>query len=256
MCAPGDAGAAMASPQPGLRAGPRWPLLMVARGASTRLRAGSWWRPAHPLDYAPGPQRETASGARSNGMTLTTPTRPGWRRAAARRRHWPAALAGAAAAAAAALVLAWSPVYADDPDFLAVSLGSYDYDDNEGAAEARLEYRSDRRLWIFKPFSGLMLTGDSAVYGYGGVLVDVFFGRRIVLTPSFAGGLYHDGTGKDLGHAVEFRSQIEIAYRFAGRARLGVGLSHISNAGLADRNPGTNALMATYAVPFSSLLGH
>ena len=110
-------------------------------------------------------------------------------------------------------------------------------------------------MWIFKPFSGLLLTSDSAVYGYGGVLLDVFFGPRIVLTPSFAAGLYHGGAGKDLGHAVEIRSQIEIAYRFAGRTRLGVGLIHISNAGLDDRNPGTNTLMATYAVPFSSLLG-
>jgi len=189
-------------------------------------------------------------------MTITTQAGPGWRlgrrRAAARRQRWRTALAGAAAA----LVLAWSPVYADDPDFLAVSLGAYDYDDNEGAAEARLEYRSDLRLWIFKPFSGLMFTGDSAVYGYGGMLVDVFFGRHIVFTPSFAAGLYHDGGGKNLGHAVEFRSQIEVAYRLAGRTRLGVGLSHISNAGLDDRNPGTNALMATYAVPFSSLIRH
>ena len=154
---------------------------------------------------------------------------------------------------AAALLLV-SPARADDPDFLAFSLGGFDVNDNEEEAEVRLEYRSDIRLWFFKPFSGLAITSDSAVYGYGGVLVDVFFGRRLVASPSFAVGLYHDGAGMDLGPAVEFRSQIELAYRFDSRARVGLSFSHTSNAGLDDRNPGTEALTLTYAVPFAVFL--
>ena len=31
-----------------------------------------------------------------------------------------------------------------------------------------------------------MGTSDTAIYGYGGFLVDVFFGRRFVLTPALA----------------------------------------------------------------------
>ena len=118
-------------------------------------------------------------------------------------------------------MLAWGPAYADDPDFLAVSLGGHDYDDNEEALEVRLEYRSDRRLWIFKPFSGLMLTSESAAYGYGGVLFDVFFGRRIVLTPSFAAGFYHDGAGKDLGHPcrVSLADRERLPVRWSRTAR-------------------------------------
>ena len=154
-----------------------------------------------------------------------------------------------------AVVLASAaPARADDPDFLSFSLGGYDVNDDEDAVEARLEYRSDIRLWIFKPFSGVMVSSESAAYGYGGILLDLYFGRRLVATPSFAAGLYHNGAGKDLGHAVEFRSQIEIAYRFANRSRLGVSFSHISNAGLDDRNPGTEELVLTYAVPFSVFL--
>ena len=126
-----------------------------------------------------------------------------------------------------AVVLASAaPAQADDPDFLSFSLGGYDVNDDEDAVEARLEYRSDIKLWIFKPFSGVMLTSESAAYGYGGILLDLYFGRRLVATPSFAVGLYHNGAGKDLGHAVEFRSQIELAYRFNDRSRLAVSFSH------------------------------
>ena len=154
----------------------------------------------------------------------------------------------------AAALACTAPARADDPDFLSFSLGGYDINDDEDAVEARLEYRSDIHLWIFKPFSGVMLTSESAAYGYGGILLDLYFGRRLVATPSFAAGLYHNGAGKDLGHSVEFRSQIELAHRLNNRARLAVSFSHISNAGLDDRNPGTEELVLTYAVPFSVFL--
>ena len=70
-----------------------------------------------------------------------------------------------------------------------------------------------------------------------------------MLTPSLAPGLYREGGGKDLGHVIEFRSSVKLAYRFDNRARLGLDLYHLSNAGLANRNPGANALMLTYSMP-------
>ena len=86
------------------------------------------------------------------------------------------------------LLAAAGPAGAADPDFLAFSIGGFDVNDDETAGEARLEYRSDTRLWLTKPFSGLMVNSDAGVYGYGGLLVDLFIGRRWVLTPSFAAG--------------------------------------------------------------------
>ena len=74
----------------------------------------------------------------------------------------------------------------------------------------------------------------------------MFLGRRIVLTPSFAPGYYHEGSGLDLGHALEFRSQIEFAYRFDDRSRIGVAVSHMSNASIADENPGTESAILYY----------
>lgn len=156
---------------------------------------------------------------------------------------------GAACALALWFAAAPPPALAgEDPAFLALGAGFFDINDNEEAAEFRIEYRSARRLWIFKPFGGLMATSDAAVYGYGGILLDVFFGRRWVLTPSFAAGLYEDGGGKDLGHAIEFRSALELAYRFDNRARVGLSFYHMSNSSLADNNPGTEVLTLVYSI--------
>ena len=154
----------------------------------------------------------------------------------------------------AAEVGASAPASSGDPDFLAFSLGGFDVKDDETAGEARLEYRSDIKLWFVKPFSGVMVNTVAGVYGYGGFLADLFFGRRWVLTPSLAAGFYSDGS-KDLGSGLEFRSQLEFAFRFKSRSRIGLSVSHISNASLDDVNPGTEEVVLTYAVPFSVLLG-
>ena len=55
---------------------------------------------------------------------------------------------------------------AADPDFLTVAVGAYDLvQDHDQALEFRAEYRSDKKIWIVKPFIGLMGTTDSTVYG-------------------------------------------------------------------------------------------
>ena len=74
-----------------------------------------------------------------------------------------------------------------------------------------------------------------------------------MLTPNFAVGVYGNGDGKDLGYAVEFRSGVELAYRFDNYARLGLSFTHISNAGLDERNPGVESLVVMYSIPFGSL---
>ncbi|MDX1484934.1 MAG: acyloxyacyl hydrolase [Alphaproteobacteria bacterium] len=152
-----------------------------------------------------------------------------------------------------AFVLAAAPLAsarAADPAFLTFGAGIFDMNGDETTGTVSVEYQDDKRLfWEFKPMGGLMATFDGSFYVYGGVAVDLFFGRRFVLTPSFAPGLYIEGGGKDLGHIVEFRSSIELAYRLDSRARIGLELYHVSNAGLDERNPGANALMVVYSMP-------
>lgn len=142
---------------------------------------------------------------------------------------------------------------ADDPDFLTFAVGAFDLvQDHDQAAEFRAEYRSDKKIWIVKPFIGVMGTTDSTFYGYGGFLVDVFFGKRWVLTPSLAAGYYDKGKGLDLGHELEFRSSIELSYRFDNRTRLGVSFYHLSNASIGTDNPGTEVLSIVYSIPLGS----
>lgn len=162
-------------------------------------------------------------------------------------------LSGCAAAVAAVMLIAAVPAAQaqdrDDPSFLAISAGYHDIADDHDAFEGRVEYRFGEKFWIFKPVVGVLATSDSAVMGYAGVLVDIYFGRRWVLTPSFTPGLYREGDGKDLGGPIEFKSQLELSYRFDNRSRLGIGISHISNASIYDSNPGTETVFLTYSLP-------
>ncbi|MHA1600019.1 MAG: acyloxyacyl hydrolase [Alphaproteobacteria bacterium] len=144
----------------------------------------------------------------------------------------------------------------DAPSFLVGGIGAFDLvQDDDTAIDFRLEYRHGTGLWFIKPWIGIEGTSDGAIYGLGGLLADIPLGQRIVVTPSFGIGAYGEGDGKDLGNTVEFRSQIELAYRFDNRSRIGVAFSHISNAGIGDQNPGTEILNVYYAYPLDGLFG-
>lgn len=144
---------------------------------------------------------------------------------------------------------------ADDPDFLTVGAGVFDFNDNMTTGMGAIEYRSDMKFFHLKPFGGVMVNGDGGGDVYLGVLLDIFFGRRFVVTPNFAPGFYWQGNGKDLGYPVEFRSGIEFAYRFDNRARLGVAVHHLSNASIDSNNPGTELFTLYYSYPLGSLFG-
>jgi len=142
------------------------------------------------------------------------------------------------------------PASAQEPSFLSVGIGWYDINDDQDAIDLRVEYRSKVKILGFvKPWVGVEITSDAAAYGIVGVLADIYFGRRFVLTPSFGVGVYADGDGKDLGSAIEFRSQLELGYRFDNRSRMALAFGHISNAHLTDQNPGSEILTLYYHVP-------
>lgn len=165
----------------------------------------------------------------------------------------------AAAAALAALLLAAAPASAQvttepqagDPDFLSFGVGAFDViAGDKSSAAFQLEYASQKRLWFFHPIAGLMLNSDVGGDAYAGVAVDLFFGNRFVVTPSFSPSFYWRGSGKNLGSPIEFRSSIGAAYRFDDRSRLGFEFYHLSNAGIDERNPGTEVLLFKYSLPF------
>ncbi|MEE9318129.1 MAG: acyloxyacyl hydrolase [Rhodospirillales bacterium] len=141
--------------------------------------------------------------------------------------------------------------YADDPDFLTIGAGWFDFNrQKDDGAEFRVDYRSNFKLWHFKPFLTAAGVSNGMTFIGAGILLDVYFGRRFVVTPSFAPTWWRGKTDElDLGHELEFRSQIEFAYRFDDRSRLGIAVSHSSNASIDEINPGTETILVNYSYP-------
>ncbi len=143
-----------------------------------------------------------------------------------------------------------------DMDFLAFSLGGNgvfnSHDDS--SLTYGLEYRYRDIDYGLRPIAGILGTARGSAYGYLGLNWDLPLDTRPwVITPSFAVGAYRHGGGQDLGQALQFRSGIEVAYQFERGDRLGVQLIHLSNANLADKNPGMEALQAVYSYPLGRL---
>jgi len=153
------------------------------------------------------------------------------------------------------LSLSAGPARPDDPAFLSFGVGAFDFNrQKDDGVEFRLDYRSDYKLWVFKPFLTAAAVSNGMSFMGAGVLIDVYFGNRFVVTPSFAPTWWRGKTnGLDLGYALEFRSQIEFAYRFDDRSRLGVAVSHSSNAYLSNTNPGTETLLVNYSYPLGKI---
>ena len=103
----------------------------------------------------------------------------------------------------------------------------------------------DTFLGNISPITGAMITGDNAGYIYTGVQAQYKIGA-LNITPSFTPGLYHEGDGKDLGHMLEFKSEVQLSIDFSQSSKLGFSYNHISNASLGDKNPGANSYMFNF----------
>jgi lipid A 3-O-deacylase len=155
----------------------------------------------------------------------------------------------AAAAMVVALLLLPSLARADDPGLAALGIGDIDFDHNHPAGELRGEYRFSQGIFFIKPIVGAFGTSRHAVYAYGGLRADFVFLDHYVLEPNAAVGYYSPGNGKKLGSPVEFKTGLELAYRFDNAARLGIAFDHISNAGLTQTNPGTESILVMLSWP-------
>ena len=142
-----------------------------------------------------------------------------------------------------------------DPPRIAIGGGAFDVLPNNvrpgsgGTGLALGEYRFGDVLWILAPFVGAFGTGKGAFYGYGGFGFDINFFDRFVATPSAAVGYFAHGTGIDLGAHTEFRTGAEFDYRFENQSRLGVGMYHMSNAGIGQHNPGVELVTLVLTMP-------
>jgi len=116
--------------------------------------------------------------------------------------------------------------------------------------ETRLELRMER-YWAANPFAGVMTNTDGAINVFAGFFKSFEITSFLILTPSFAPGLYYKHKSKDLHFVLEFRSQIEVAVRLKDDVRVGINFSHVSNGSLGRLNPGVESLAVTYYLPLS-----
>ena len=104
-------------------------------------------------------------------------------------------------------------------------------------------------LGTISPVTGFMFTADNASYVYTGVQAQYSIGK-VNIVPSFAPGLYGEGNGKDLGHIIEFKSELQLSFDLFSNSELGFSYNHISNASLCDKNPGANSYMFNFLKRF------
>ncbi len=118
-----------------------------------------------------------------------------------------------------------------------------------------LELRpSIRLLGRIGPWLSVEGTGRERFVGVG-LFTDVPVGPRWTVTPSVGTGFYSETGGVDLGYRLEFRSTLEVTWRFRSGLAVGASFGHFSNAGFGSANPGSEAVKLVVSVPWSDLPG-
>ena len=135
--------------------------------------------------------------------------------------------------------------------------GTFDTIDKEGDDKADLygfEHNNpdlSRKIFIgnLSPISGGFITEKNSIYLYTGVQILYEVGPLNII-PSFAPGYYRRGDGKDLGMALEFKSEIKLSLDIFEHYKLGYSYSHISNNDWGDINPGVNNQIFSFSKIF------
>ena len=133
--------------------------------------------------------------------------------------------------------------------------GMFDFsDDGKKSTLIGIQHQNEelKRVTILgnlSPITGAMITADNASYFYTGVQAEYTVGV-FNLTPSFAPGYYNQGDGKDLGHSLEFKSEVQLSLDLPKESQFGFSYNHLSNASLGDKNPGANSYMFNFLKKF------
>ena len=133
--------------------------------------------------------------------------------------------------------------------------GMFDFSDDGkrssliGFQHQNEDLNRDTFLGNLSPVTGAMITADNATYFYTGVQAHYKIGS-LNFTPSFTPGYYNEGNGKDLGHALEFKSELQLSLELPKNSQFGLSYNHLSNASLGDKNPGANSYMFNFLKKF------
>ena len=112
-----------------------------------------------------------------------------------------------------------------------VYTGMFDFSDDGkrsnliGIQHQNEELNKTTFLGVLSPITGALITGDNATYFYTGVQAQYKIGS-LNLTPSFTPGYYNEGNGKDLGHALEFKSEVQLSLELPKDSQFGFSYNH------------------------------
>ena len=133
--------------------------------------------------------------------------------------------------------------------------GMFDFsDDGQKALLFGLQHQNenfirDSVLGEISPVTGFFLTENQAAYLYTGIQAHYNLGD-LDFTPSFTPGLYHEGDGKDLGHVIEFKTEVQFSINTSADTKFGFSYNHVSNASLGSKNPGANSYIFNFFKKF------
>ena len=127
-------------------------------------------------------------------------------------------------------------------------------DDKQASGIIGLQHQNDdlyRKSFLgnLSPITGGFITEKNAMYFYTGAQAEYDLGL-FTITPSFAPGYYNSGNGKDLGSALEFKTEVQMSMNLSDSTEFGMSYNHISNASLGDKIPGANSYMINFLKQF------
>ena len=140
---------------------------------------------------------------------------------------------------------------------ISVYTGTFDVIDKEGDDQTSMIGIEHRNTDLFRntflgklaPVTGAFVTGKDSLYFYTGVEGQYSVGPMNI-SPSFTPGYYEKGSGKDLGSALEFKSEIKVGFDILKDLKLGYSYSHISNNDWGSKNPGTDNQQIIFSSKF------
>lgn len=128
------------------------------------------------------------------------------------------------------------------------------FDEEDNSTDFKVDLRSNWAWFgMIDPFVAFEANTDGGLFGGVGLTGDIHLTPQWIITPSFAAGLYEEGSSVDLGGTAQFRTGVELGYQFPTAGRVGIELTHMSNFGLYDDNPGTEVISINYHMPLDLL---
>ncbi len=134
---------------------------------------------------------------------------------------------------------------------IGLSAGVIDFTRSKEALEVGADFQwKPVSFFKLRPHVGFGVTVDDTYFVFAGARRELPLGASPWLFDiSFGVTYYERGDGKELGQELEFRSGLDFLRQLRGGSRIGIGVYHLSNAGLAELNPGTNSVVLRWVVP-------